>query len=98
MPTAGAGRFANEANSLCAKLYQRCLSRSWPALFSSSLSLLALSLFSSPGDFSPPNKIQSERIAEGNIRSYVWRLVKERKDDEHVCVCVNKYAYTVALC
>lgn len=55
-------------------------------------------LFSSPGDFSPPNKIQSERIAEGNIRSYVWRLVKERKDDEHVCVCVNKYAYTVALC
>lgn len=39
------------------------------------------------GGFFPPNKIQSERIAEGSIRSYVWRLVKERRD-ERVCVCV----------
>lgn len=93
-----AKRFANEPNSLFEKLciYQRGLSRSWPALVSSSLSLLALSFFySSPGIFF--NKIWSKRILEANIHSFVWRLVKEKKDAGCVYVWVIKYVYTLAL-
>lgn len=45
-------------------------------------------LSSSPGIFF--NQIQSERILEANIHSFVWRLVKQNKDDECVYVCVSK--------
>lgn len=59
------------------------------------------SLFFS-GDFSLVfffffDKIQSERILEANIHSFVWRLVKEKKDDELVCVCENKHACAAGL-
>lgn len=61
-------------------------------------------LYSSPGIFffsSPNKKIQSEKVLEPNIRSFVWRLVEEKKDDKCVCVCTcvrGGIVYTVALC
>lgn len=98
MATARAERFANEPNSLLEKLclYQRGLCRSWPALVSSSLSSLHCPslFFSRDFFFSFFSKIQSERILEANIHSFVWRLVKEKKDDGCVFVCANKYAYS----
>lgn len=42
------------------------------------------------------NKSQSESILEGNIDSFVWRLFKEKKDDE--CVCVNSKATSANCC
>lgn len=78
-------------------IYQRGLSRSWQALVSSSLSSPASSFFILlRGFFFSTNKIQSERILEANIRSFIWRLVKEEEDDEE-CVCVHKYVDAVAL-
>lgn len=93
MHTANAQRFANEANSLLEELciYQRGLRRSWPAFVSSSLSLPASSFFILLQGFFF-NKIQSERISEANIHSFVWRLVKEKKGDASMwmrtCACV----------
>lgn len=51
--------------------------------------------YSSPGIFF--NKIWSKRILEANIHSFVWRLVKEKKDAGCVYVWVIKYVYTLAL-
>lgn len=95
MPTARAERFANEPNSFFKKLciYQRGLSRSWPALVSSSLSLPASSFFILLQGFFF-NKIQSERILQANIHSFVWRLVKEKKNDECVSVCEQVCIYS----
>lgn len=100
MPTARAERFANEPNSLFKKLHLSKRSQQELAstrLFISFFARVVL-LYSSPGIFFS-NKIQSKRILEANIPSFVWRLVKEKKDDECMCcVCVfcvhvNKHAY-----
>lgn len=89
MPTARAERFANEPNSLFKKLHLSKRSQQELAstrLFISFFARIVL-LYSSPGIFFF-NKIQSKRILEANIPSFVWRLVKEKKDDECVYVCV----------
>lgn len=96
---AHAERFANEPNSLFEKtlhLSKRSQQElASPRLFISFFACIVL-LYSSPGIFFSTNKIQSERILEANIRSFIWRLVKEEEDDEE-CVCVHKYVDAVAL-
>lgn len=86
------------ANCVLAKL-RVCLrgrSRSRPAHVSSSLPLPAMSFFISLQGFFL-NKIQSEGILEANIHCFVWRLVKEKKDDDCACVDVPVNSYTMCV-
>lgn len=54
---------------------------------------LFISFFSCPSlffsrIFFPPTKFIVKRILEANIRGFVWRLVKEKKNDERMSVYV----------